>query len=87
MSNISSDKATFTAMCIALVENGSEQAMDAVLGVLACAEESVHYAQLYIDAKVDEDDLLETDFSLREAVHDLVDRYRLLKPEDAPEGA
>ena len=69
-------KLSFTGMAIALLEDGTEASMDAVLGVIACAEECSYRAERYtFNGRAASDDLVEADLALRCAVDNLVDRY------------
>lgn len=74
---------SFTGMAIALLEDGSEASMDAVLGVIACAKESVHFAERYqVSDQISADDLVEADMALHHAVQSLVDQYENLVTAD-----
>lgn len=69
-------KRSFTGMAIALLEEGSEPSMDAVLGVIACAEECSYRVERYtFGDRVASDDLVEADLALRCAVDNLVAGY------------
>ena len=74
-------KLSFTGMAIALLDDGSEASRDAVLGVIACAEESVHFAERYQFDQATSDDLVETDLALAHAVQGLIDQYETIVPE------
>ena len=70
---------SFTGMAIALLEDGTEASMDAVLGVIACAEESVYFSERYqVDEKSTSDALVEADLALHHAVQSLIDEYENL---------
>lgn len=69
-------KLSFTGMAIVLLEDGTQASMDAILGVIACAEESVYVTERHeFDERITSDALVETDLSLRCAVEALVCEY------------
>lgn len=71
--------ATFTAMSVALLRDRSDENMDVVLGVLACAEENTRWVRLSHEGKEPYDDMVEAHFALMLAVDALVERYRALQ--------